>query len=84
MDDDDRPNIYTDEEVRAQIKSQRATALTVGAIVMAIGLAVAYLIWPSGITDLPLGSIAFGSLLRAIGAGVVAVAFFILGLMLAS
>ena len=28
MDDDDRPNVYTDEQVRAQIKSQRATAHT--------------------------------------------------------
>ena len=84
MDDDNRPDIYTDEEVRAQIRSARNTAWAVGAIVFAIGLAVAYWIWPSGIADIPLGSIAFGSLLRAIGAGVVAVAFFVLALMLAS
>ncbi len=82
--DENGPKVSTDEQVQANIRSEHATVRTVGAIVFSIGLAVAYWIWPSGITDLPLASISFGSLLRAMGAAVVAVAFLVIGLMLAS
>lgn len=81
--DEDGPNVLTDAQVQSEIKSTRATVRAVGTIVLAIGLASAYLIWPNGVTDLPLGSISFGAFLRAIGAGVVAVVFCVVALMLA-
>lgn len=36
----------------------------------------AYLIWPDGITDLPLAAITLGALLKAIGSALMAIACF--------
>jgi hypothetical protein len=37
-----------------------------GPVVLALGLAFAYWIWPTGITNLPLASITLGALLQAV------------------
>jgi len=41
------------------------------AFCLAVGCVAAYFVWPTGITDMPLGAITFGALLRAIGAGLI-------------
>ena len=38
-----------------------------------IGLAAAYFLWPTGITDIPLAALTLGKLFRAFGAIVIAV-----------
>lgn len=50
----------------------QATTRVVALVLLAIGLAAAYWVWPSGITHLTLVSITFGALLRAIASGVIA------------
>ncbi len=51
----------------------QATVRAVAVVLLAIGLAAAYWVWPSGITDLTLASITFGALLRAIASGAIAI-----------
>jgi hypothetical protein len=53
-------------------EEDKTTGLVMAAVFLGIGGAAAYWIWPEGITDLPLASIKFGGLLRAIGSGVIA------------
>ena len=50
----------------------QATTRVVAVVLLVIGLAAAYWVWPSGINDLTLASITFGALLRAIASGVIA------------
>ncbi len=51
-------------------------------VFLAIGLAAAYWVWPSGIADLTLSSITLGALLRAIASGVIALASCVVTVML--
>ena len=62
-------------------EAQASTRVT-AAILLAIGLAAAYWVWPSGITDTPLGAMTFGALLRAIASGAIALVSFVFALML--
>ena len=50
-------------------------------VFLAIGLALAYWIWPSGITDLTLSAITFGAVLRALASCVVVLVFFAMAVM---
>jgi hypothetical protein len=43
----------------------------VAAVLLAIGLAIAYWVWPAGITDLTLANITFGVFLRAAASGAI-------------
>jgi predicted negative regulator of RcsB-dependent stress response len=56
----------TNEEAQASVR-------LIAAIILAVGLVAGYWVWPTGITDLTLASITFGTLLRAIAAGVIVV-----------
>jgi hypothetical protein len=69
MGDEDRVPIYTTYE------QARATALWTGVVLLCVGVLAAYFLWPAGITDLPLGVITFGALLRAIGSALVLAVF---------
>ena len=53
-------------------ESAQRVVWAVASVLLGIGWIVAYWVWPSGITDLPLASITFGELLRAIASGVIA------------
>lgn len=55
----------------------QATTRVIAVIFLGIGLAIAYWVWPTGATDLTLASMTFGTFLRAIGSGAIAIAFLI-------
>ena len=59
----------------------RSTTRTIAVVIMTIGLGIAYLVWPSGVLDIPIGSMPFGSFLRVLGAGVIVVAFAFMALL---
>jgi hypothetical protein len=62
-------NTMTGGEVAARI---------VGGTALVLGLAAAYFVWPTGITDVALGAMTFGQLLRvfaAVGIGLVTIGF---------
>ena len=65
------------------ITNEQAQAATrkVAVIVLVVGLAVAYWVWPEGITALPLASITFGALLRAIASGAISLIFLFVAVM---
>jgi len=46
-------------------ESAQAKVRVMAAVLLGIGAAAAYWVWPAGITDLPLAAITFGALLRA-------------------
>ena len=46
-------------------------------LLLGTGGALAYLIWPHGITDVPLASVTIGAYLRLIASAVVALVFLI-------
>ena len=74
---DERKHPLTDEQVQAEIGRIRITGYVYALFVVIVGLGLAYALWPAGITDSPLSSIAIGQLLRALGSiavGFVAVA----------
>lgn len=73
--DEQNGKFTTNEQAQATV---RVTAV----VILAIGLAVAYWVWPSGITELTLASITFGTLSRAIASGVIALVFFVITAML--
>jgi hypothetical protein len=52
-------------------KHEKTVQATVALVLLAVGLGIAYVIWPSGITDQSLGSMTFGNLLRAIASGAI-------------
>jgi hypothetical protein len=56
-------------------------ARIIGVFVFGLGLWIAFLVWPAGITDLPLGAITLGSLLWALLSVVIAVVFFVFALL---
>lgn len=60
----------------------QATTRAVAVVFFAFGLAAAYLVWPSGITDLTLTSITFGALLRSIASGTLVLGSFVAAVML--
>jgi hypothetical protein len=60
-------------------KSRKRTARQIGLIFFAIGLALAYWVWPTGITSLPLGA-----LLRAVAAVGIAIAAAVMAAMIAA
>ena len=81
-----KPNSDVDKYTTDLRSLEAATSARVGAfvrkawitvvgplLVSAIGLAIAYAIWPTGITDLPLGSITLGQALRAIASVIVGI-----------
>lgn len=70
-----------DGKIRTNEQAQSAVQI-MAVIFLAIGLAAAYWVWPSGITDLTLSTITFGVLLRAIVSGVIALASCIITAML--
>lgn len=82
MGEDDQGGM-TYAEALADRRRLQSGMRTSGAILFAIGLAVAYWVWPTGITDLPIASVPFGSFLRVIGAVAVTGAFAFLALLLA-
>lgn len=51
-----------------------AIAWVIAAVLFGIGLAIAYWVWPDGITDIPLAQITFGGLLRAAASSVITLA----------
>ena len=63
-----------DEPERKFVSNEEAQATTriVATVLLAIGWAVAYWVWPAGITDLPLAAVKVGALLQAIASGVIA------------
>lgn len=60
----------------------QSTVQVMAVVLFAIGLAAAYWVWPSGITDLTLSTITFGALLRAIASGVIVLASCAIAVML--
>lgn len=49
----------------------QAVARVIAVILLALGFGAAYWAWPSGITDLPLGSVTIGQLLWALASGAI-------------
>ena len=62
----------SDEEARALLKQGEVTSRVTGAVILVIGWAVAYLIWPSGAIDMPLASVSVLEFLRMLASGAVA------------
>jgi hypothetical protein len=60
----------------------RATTRGLAVVVLAIGLTIAYWVWPDGITERTLASITFGALLRTIASGAIGLVFFVFFAML--
>ena len=52
------------------------------AVFLAIGWAISYWIWPSGVIDLPLVQITFGAFLRILASGASAFAFLVMAYLL--
>lgn len=73
--DEQNGKFMTNEHAQANVRVMAVVFLT-------IGLAAAYWVWPSGITELTLASITFGALLRAIASGVIALVFCVITAML--
>jgi hypothetical protein len=69
------------DEFVSNEKAQRTVWIT-ATLLLVIGLAIAYLVWPSGITDFALAEIRFGGLLRAVASGVIAFAAVVMTAML--
>lgn len=63
--DEQNGKVTTNEQAQATVR-------VVAIVLLAIALAAAYWVWPSGITDLTLVSITFGALSRAIASGLIA------------
>ena len=64
-----------DEPDRKFVSNEKAQAgvRVIATVLLAVGWAIAYWVWPSGITDLPLTAIKFGALLLAMASGVIAI-----------
>jgi hypothetical protein len=62
----------TDEEALASMRKAQWGGRTLAAVLLGIGWAAAFWVWPDGITDLPLAAIRLGAFLRAIASGVIA------------
>ena len=62
-----------DEPERKYVSNEEAqrTTRAIAIALLVLGLAAAYWAWPAGITSLPLASVTFGALLRAIASGVI-------------
>ena len=54
-------------------ESAQATVRVLATVLLGIGLAAAYWVWPTGVTDLSLANVTFGAFLRAIASGVIAI-----------
>lgn len=63
-------------------ESAQASVRVMGTVLFGIGLAIAYWVWPTGITDVTLANIAFGRLLQAIASGGIVVITFYLAALL--
>lgn len=63
-------------------ESAQATTRVIAVIVFGVGLAIAYWIWPVGITGTQLAHVTFGDLLQAILSGVITLAAFVMAAML--
>ena len=61
------------DEKAAVVSNEQAQRTTrwIAAVLFAIGLVIAYAVWPAGVVDQPLGAVTFGALLRSIGAVIV-------------
>lgn len=67
---EENENFTTNEEAQNSVR-------VVAIAFLVIGLAAAYWIWPTGISDMTLASITFAALLRAIGSAVIALVSFV-------
>ena len=58
------------EQNEAYTTNEKAdsTARAFGVVLLCMGVGIAYLVWPSGITDTTLAAMTFGALLRAVAA----------------
>jgi len=82
MDEDyDEDNEKLQERIRLA-QQANINAMIAGFVILAIGLAIAYFVWPSGMLDRTLSSITVGELLRAIAAGAVIVFFFMMAMLM--
>lgn len=54
-------------------ESAHAVSRAIGTVLLAIGWAAAYWVWPTGIMDAPLGSVTVMASLRMLGAGALVV-----------
>jgi hypothetical protein len=55
------------DELSDEKKAKKRVTRELALVLPAIALTIAYLLWPDGITDLTLGQIPLGGLLRALG-----------------
>jgi len=69
MDDEKREVKHATNE-----EAQRTTRI-VAVIYFAIGLVIAYFVWPSGVTEVPLSSVTVGGWLRMLASGAITLAF---------
>lgn len=63
-------------------ESAQASVRVMATVLFGIGLVIAYGIWPTGVSDVPLANMTFGALLQAIASGAIAVIPLILAALL--
>lgn len=71
-----------DEPKVANNADAQATSLFAIVVLLCIGLAIAFWIWPTGVTDLSLAAATIGELLRAIASVVITIVSFALVVLL--
>jgi hypothetical protein len=59
-------SVMTTQQASASMRQAEATTRGVALVLLALGCIAAYWVWPAGITDTPLGTIRFGTLLQAL------------------
>ena len=75
MDEDDAKYAMTHEEALASTRQAEVVVWVMAAVLLGIGCAIAYWIWPPGIMDVPLASVTVGTFLRMLASGVIALIF---------
>jgi hypothetical protein len=63
-------------------ESAQARVRVMAAVLLGIGVAIAYWVWPAGITDLPLTQITFGSFIRVAASGAITLAALVMAALL--
>lgn len=82
MDEQDGKFAMTHEQALRERQKDQAVSHVTAVVILAIGFAAAYWVWPSGIIDLTLASIAFGGLLRAAASGLIGLVSLVFAVMM--